>query len=325
MLDFLVIVVIMLFDYLTGSELSFSIFYLIPISLIAWLMGREIGVLMAIFGAVCWLVADLLATPAYAHPAIPYWNMLVRLGFFFIVTLALSALRTAQTRQEELGQFIVHDLRSPLSNVMIGLQALQELVDETGNTSQEKLVKMCLASCQRMLILINSLLDLARLESGQIPLQMEQTNVEELVETSLKQVSLWAAQNQVLLSSQLNTDTKTVYADPLVTGRVLVNLLSNAIKFSQSGSTVIVCVTLSDDNEVAVSVVDQGQGIPQEWTAKVFDKFAQVNDRKSGGGIGSGLGLAYCRQAVEAQGGHIWVKSAVNKGTTITFTLPRNA
>ena len=71
-LGFVLIVVVTLFDYLTGPELSFSIFYLIPISLIAWLVGRKVGILMSIFGAVCWLIADLLATQAYAHPAIPY-------------------------------------------------------------------------------------------------------------------------------------------------------------------------------------------------------------------------------------------------------------
>lgn len=319
------IVDVMLLDYLTGGEISFSIFYLIPISLIAWFVGRKAGIFMSVLGAILWLSADLLVGHAYSHPAIPYWNMLVRLGFFLIVTLTLSALRAAQARQEELGHFIVHDLRSPLSNVMIGLQTLQDIVGETGDAIQGELVDTCLVSCQRMLTLINSLLDLARLESGKMPLQLEQTQVDALIGSSLRQVSAWAAQDHIVLQSQLDADAGTVYADPSITERVLVNLLSNAIKFSPSGSTVLVRAALTGEDEVALSVVDQGRGIPQEWAARIFDKFAQVKARKAGGGVGSGLGLSFCRYAVEAQGGRIWMESAVEKGTTMTFTLPRHA
>lgn len=311
----------MLFDYLTGSEFSFSIFYLIPISLVAWFIDRETGVIMSILGAACWLTVDLLTHSAYSHPATPYWNMLVRLGFFLIVTVILSGLRVAQVRKEELREFIVHDLRSPLSNVMVGLQTLQEIANETGDTTQEELVKTCLTSCQRMLMLINALLDLARLESEQMPLQMEEIDVEELVESSLRQVWIWAGQKHILVKSQLDTGVKTVCADSELTGRVLVNLLSNAIKFSPVESTIMVNVTPTDNGKIAFSITDQGQGLPQEWRSRVFEKFAQAEARQSRGTFGSGIGLTFCRSAVEAQNGQIWIKSAINQGTVVTFTL----
>lgn len=98
-------------DYLTGPEIAFSIFYLLPISLTAWLAGKRVGIAMSAAGATTWLIADLLAGPVYAHSAIPYWNATVRLGFFLIVTHALSGLKASRERQEELSQFIVHDLR----------------------------------------------------------------------------------------------------------------------------------------------------------------------------------------------------------------------
>lgn len=322
---FALIGIVMLFDYLTGPEFSFSIFYLMPISLVAWVVDRKAGVLISIVGAVCWLIIDLITHPSYSHPAMPYWNMLVRLGFFLIITITLSGLRTAQIQKDELGEFIIHDLCSPLSNVMVGLQTLQEIAEESGNTIQKELVKTCLASCQPILLLINSLLDLAHLENEQSPLRMEETGVEELVETSLKQVRIWAGQKRILVQSQLNKDIKTVYTDPELTGRVLVNLLSNAIKFSEVESTVTVSVAPTDDNKVAFSVVDQGQGLPQEWVTKVFNKFTQAEVGQSRGSIGSGLGLTFCRRAVEAQGGQIWMKSALNKGTTVTFTVQRDS
>ena len=313
-------------DYLTGPEISFSIFYLLPISLTAWLVGKRAGIAMSVAGATSWLIADLLAGHIYSHPAIPYWNATVRLGFFLIVTHALSGLRASRERQEELNQFIVHDLRSPLGNVVTGLQILQEIASETMDATQKDLIQMCLVSCNRMLTLINSLLDLARLEGGQMPLQLSEVNVKELVESSLKQVTVWAGRNHVTLDCNLEAGVEMVYTDFGLAMRVLVNLLSNAIKFSRPESVVTVRVTPSDTAMPTFSVIDQGQGIPKKWASRVFDKFTQVEAHKTGGTvIGSGLGLTFCHQAVESLSGHIWLESKVDKGTTITFTLPTKA
>jgi signal transduction histidine kinase len=193
------------------------------------------------------------------------------------------------------------------------------------DADQKDVVDTCIMSCNWTLTLINSLLDLARLESGQMPLQLCEVNIENLIESSLKQVTVWAEQKRVTLTSYLNRGVETVYTDPEVAMRILVNLLSNAIKFSQSESVVAVYVAPSNANMVAFSVTDQGPGILKEWVDKVFDKFVQVKARKAGSAVGSGLGLTFCRLAVEAQGGRIWLDSEIDKGTTVTFTLPMSA
>ena len=321
-LGFVLIIVLSLFDYLTGPEFSFSIFYLIPVSMIAWLAGRRCGIVMSVTSAVLWFVADLLTGHSYSHPTIPYWNAAVRLGFFLIVTYAVAALRSAQERREELAHFIVHDLRAPLSNVMTGLQTLQEIGGDVQDETQKGPIVMCLISCRRMLTLINSLLDLAQLESGHMSLSQSDEKVEELVDTSLQQVSVWAERNHVTLESHLGVWVSTVYVDSMMTARVLVNLLSNAIKFSKPESVVTVRAVKVETNKIAFSVIDQGLGIPQAWTGKVFDRFVQVDTRKAVGSVGNGLGLTFCRLAVEAQGGRIWLESEEGKGTTVTFTLP---
>ena len=155
-----------------------------------------------------------------------------------------------------------------------------------------------------------------------MPLQPGMVSVKELVEQSLQQVLVWAGRNRVTLSFEPDANVETVYTDRAVTIRVLVNLLSNAIKFSSPGSVVTVRASPSDTNMAALSVTDQGRGIPKEWANKVFDKFVQVEAQRAGSTVGSGLGLNFCRLAVEAQGGHIWLQSETSKGTTITFTLP---
>jgi signal transduction histidine kinase len=309
-------------DYLTGSELSFSIFYLIPICLVAWSVGWWPGVLVSLVSIVSWFLADLLTGHTYSQPTIPYWNAAVRLGFFLIITAALSALRIARQRQEELSHFIVHDLRSPLSNVMTGLETLKDVAGEAMDATEQGLVELCLISCNRMLTLINSLLDLGRLESRQLPLHLSEIQVSDLVESSLQQVTVRATVSRVTLTSHLDADAPTVVADQELTTRVLVNLLSNAINFSPAESVVTVSAAPFDARMVAIRVTDQGPGIPKEWTSRVFDKFAQVEGHGASRAVGSGLGLTFCRLAVKAQGGRIWVESQVGKGSTFVIVLP---
>ena len=323
-LGLILVVLVGIVDYVTGTELAVSIFYVIPVSLAARAIDRKMGILISIASAAAGLAADLLAG-GFSAPAVSYWNAIMRLGLYLIVTYTLSALRSSEERREELSQFVVHDLRSPLSVVIMGLQSLQDSAAASMEATEADLIQMCQISCNRMLTLINSLLDLARLESGQMPLQLDVVSVKELVEGSLQQVSIWAKRNHITLKSELDANLEAVYADSAVTMRILVNLLSNAIKFSQPESAVTIRARPSDNGLGIFSVADQGRGIPQEWADKVFDKFAQVEAHRAGGVLGSGLGLTFCRQAIGVQGGRIWLESETGKGTTITFTLPTSA
>ena len=312
-------------DYVTGQEISFSIFYLLPISFGVWYGGRTAGLILSFAGAVIWLLADLLAGHEYVHILIPYWNAIMRLGFFLIVTYILMKLKSSRDRQEELSHFIVHDLRSPLSNVMTSLHLMKDVAGETVDAAQQELVEMSIISCNRMLSLINSLLDLASLESGYMPLKLREVNVRELTSSSFEQISVWSERNDVTLITEINEEAGNTYADPELTIRILVNLLGNAVKFSPPASKVTLRVVPAAGKKILFSIIDQGRGISPEWVGKVFDKFTQVEARKKGEVIGSGLGLTFCRLAVEAQGGLIWLESEVGKGTTISFELPASA
>jgi signal transduction histidine kinase len=320
---FSLIIIVGFFDYITGPEISFSIFYLIPISLVALIVGTREGILVSLFGAFVWLAADLLSGHHYSSPAIPYWNATVRFGFFLIVTFSLSTLTSAQKRREELVHFVVHDLRAPLANVISGLQGIQHFGAKTLDTTVGDFVRICLTSSNRMMTLIQSILDLTRFESGKMPLEQARIPLQELIESSLESVSVWAKMNRVTLTFQRDPATESIYADRAVTERIFVNLLSNAIKFSKPESTITVSVRPRRSDMVEFSVSDQGKGIAKEWADKVFDKFEQADISKSTGRSGTGLGLSFCRLAVEAQGGRIWLESEVNVGTTITFSLPR--
>lgn len=305
-------------DYFTEPDIL--ILYLIPIILVDWFAGEKPGVILAIASAIAWFAADVLSTTHDTTGVVPYWNLAVRSAIFLTVTYMLSGLLASRKRHEELMHFIIHDLRSPLTNVLTGLQTLRQMRNDKMDESEQEMLDMALVSSNRMLTLINSLLDLPRLEHRKMPVQTQEVSVEELVNSSLAIVALWASQNRVRIVYEADPDVHTVMADPDITVRVLVNLLSNALKYSPPDSTITVRVRASGEGVVTFSVTDEGPGIPPEWVEKVFDKYAQVEARKEG--ASTGLGLTFCQLAVEAQKGRIWIESEVGKGTTVLFTLP---
>lgn len=305
-------------DYFTDPDIL--ILYLIPIILIDWFAGEKPGVILAVASAIAWFAADVLSTAHDTVGVVPYWNLAVRSAIFLTVTYMLSGLLASRKRHEELMHFIIHDLRSPLTNVLTGLQTLRQMRDGRMDESEQEMLDMALISSNRMLTLINSLLDLPRLEHRKMPVQTQDVSVDELVNNSLAIVALWASQNRVRIVYEAEPEVNTVAADPDITMRVLVNLLSNALKYSPPDSTITVCARASGEGMVTFSVADQGPGIPPEWLEKVFDKYAQVEARKEG--ASTGLGLTFCQLAVEAQKGRIWIESEVGKGTTVLFSLP---
>ncbi len=168
-LGFFLLAVVWYFDYVTGSELATEVFYLIPIALIALFVGQQEGYLMSLLCAGAWFAADALTHAPYSNPLIPYWNLLVSLLSFLLFSHILSAVRNARDRQEELTHFIVHDLRSPLTNILGGLSALEDSTGSRLDGEERNLIEICQVACRRMLTLITSILDLARLESAKMP------------------------------------------------------------------------------------------------------------------------------------------------------------
>ena len=118
------------------------------------------------------------------------------------------------------------------------------------------------------------------------------------------------------------TSLPLAFADAGLSLRVLINLVSNAIKYTPSGGVVTVSASFAHSQRVVLAVTDHGPGVPREWAKRVFGKFEQVEARRSGAAIGTGLGLAFCKLAVVAQGGRIWIDSEPDVQTVVSFELP---
>jgi PAS domain S-box-containing protein len=218
----------------------------------------------------------------------------------------------------DLTSMIFHDLRSPLGNVISSLEVLRTSMSTEDETLQSVL-SIALRSSRRLSRLVESLLDLGQLEAGKAVLHMTSASLPSVVAEAVEEVHPVAEAKGHLLQFELARDLPPVEMDVDMIRRVIINLLENAVKYTRTGGRIGISAQRGDD-EVHVSVSDTGPGIAPRDQAVIFEKFARMHHE--GRPKGLGLGLAFCRLAVEAHGGRIWVDSEVGKGSTFHFTLP---
>jgi signal transduction histidine kinase len=187
-------------------------------------------------------------------------------------------------------------------------------------------MKIASESAERLVRLVNDILELERLESGKICLTKQNVNAGELLLRATEQMQVMA--NRSGINLEASSPNLEIYADSDRILQVLTNLLSNAIKFSDSGDTIWLSVqeepTVNGEKSSSIlfKIQDQGRGIPQDKIERIFERFHQVDASDSRKKGGTGLGLAICRSIVEQHGGRIWVQSKLDEGSCFYFTLP---
>ena len=210
---------------------------------------------------------------------------------------------------------IVHDLRTPLTALIVGIEMLE--MDGTLSGTQQEITAIAAGGGRTLLGMINDLLDVEKLESGSVQLQYDEVTATSLVTGAVAQVAFLADESHTTLLTDVADHLPTFSGDEKKLSRTLVNLIGNAIKFTGAG-TVTVSAHQDDPQTIRFAVRDTGQGIPAESFGRIFEKFGQLDSRR----VGTGLGLAFCKLAVEAHGGRIMVESALGKGSIFSFTIP---
>lgn len=252
---------------------------------------------------------------------------------------AYRDLQRAESMRESLTEMLVHDLRTPLTTLIGPLEMLQEEQFGALDELQKEVVSMSARSGHRLLALVNSLLDVGKMESGEMVLERVPVSAAQIVEEAVEQIAFIDTETQVPVQREVPDDLPAFPADADLLRRVLVNLIGNAMKFTPGDGSVTVKARLATAAEpdippalhdknpsqplILFSVSDTGEGIPESDLEKIFDKFGQVETRKQGRKMSTGLGLTFCRLAIEAHGGAIWVNSELGKGSTFSFALPR--
>jgi signal transduction histidine kinase len=213
-----------------------------------------------------------------------------------------------------------HELRTPLNAISGFSQVLRKQLLGEINDKQAEYLDDILSSARHLLSLIDDVLDLAKVEAGQIELEVMPFSLREALERGAVIVRERATRKDVRISVSSDPGVDVVMGDERRIRQVVFNLLSNAVKFAPAGSTVDVAATRVD-GVVRVSVSDSGPGIAPEDQARIFEEFQQAAAGREQH-EGTGLGLALSRRLVELHGGQIWVDSEVGRGSTFAFTLP---
>src|ERR1051326_8982179 len=224
-------------------------------------------------------------------------------------------LKELEAVRDSLSHMVVHDMRSPLAAILMSFELLEELIPPA-NVECSTLLSQGRANATRLAEMTSQVLDMSRLEAGQMPVNKTESNLVQTARDALNSLGLLAAKQRLRLDCG---EPIIAVFDHALCRRVIVNLLGNALKFTPPQGEVILGVS-SAEGMARVTIADNGPGIAPQYHQKIFEKFGQVDGEKKR--LGTGLGLTFCKLAVEAQGGAIGLESELGKGSTFWFTMP---
>jgi PAS domain S-box-containing protein len=221
--------------------------------------------------------------------------------------------------KDEFIGIVSHELRTPLTAIQMSLGLIKTGIYDKKPEKSRRMIEIALLDTNRLVNLVNDMLDLERLESGRAVLEKTVCKAADLIEQAIQGIHAIATKEQITLTFTPTDAEVWAARDPII--QTLTNLLSNAIKFSPPHSTIDVSTEIQTDF-VLFQVRDRGRGIPADKLELIFARFQQVDPSDSREKGGTGLGLAICRSIIERHGGKIWAESSLGIGSTFFFTLP---
>lgn len=242
---------------------------------------------------------------------------------YLVILQDLTQVRHLQTVRRDFISNISHELRTPLASLRAVIETLQDGALEDPPAARRFLARAAV-EIDLLTQMVEELLELSRIESGMVPLKMEQTAVADLLIEPIERLLPQAQRKNIDLEQHIAAGLPPVLADKERVQRVLTNLIHNAIKFTDPGGQISVNAYAKKKHpgELFFSVKDSGAGIPREDLPRIFERFYKSDRARTRGESGTGLGLAISRHIVQAHNGRIWVKSREGKGSTFFFTLP---
>ncbi|HEY1984212.1 MAG TPA: PAS domain S-box protein [Terracidiphilus sp.] len=232
----------------------------------------------------------------------------------------VSERRRLEKMKDEFISTVSHELRTPLTSLRASLGLISSGTLDRRPEKQRQMIEMAIGNCDRLVRLVNDILDFDRVENGRLPLNRVVVPAGDLLRRAADVAHSEAS--SVHVTFQVSAGTASVYADPDRALQVLNELVSNAIKFSPPNTVIRLSTQPAVEGEVCFIVQDQGRGIPTEKLEHIFKRFQQGDASDSRALGGTGLGLALCRSIIEQHGGRIWAESKPGEGSKFLFTLP---
>jgi signal transduction histidine kinase len=233
-----------------------------------------------------------------------------------------NRLMELETFKRELVSIVSRELRTPLLSISSALELfstgmLGELTDKGKNR-----LKHAQLEADRLIRLINDLLDIEKMDAGKFVLDFSEHRVSDLLETSASAAAQLAEAKSISLEIRNQDADQVIFVDRDRLCQVFINLLSNAIKYSPENGSIVITAEKPEDGQIKFSIIDQGRGIPEELRQRIFDRFVQVEKADATERGGTGLGLAICKAIVDQHGGEIGVDSQMGVGSTFWFRIP---
>lgn len=244
--------------------------------------------------------------------------------YFGVVTLMqdITKLKEIDQIKSEFVSTVSHEFRTPLTSISMGTDLLLENTLGDINADQREILQVIKEDQVRLKELVDELLDLSKIQSGRIKMDMEVFSIKDMIENTVKSFNLQLKEKNIKLDLEITNRNNNVIGDMSKIALVFRNLISNAIRYTPTdGSGILTLGCKFRNNKMLAYVKDNGVGIPEEYQKKIFEKFIQVKDEKHEATGGVGLGLAISKEIINAHGGDIWVTSKQGEGTTFYFTL----
>jgi PAS domain S-box-containing protein len=257
---------------------------------------------------------------------IPHFDAHQQVKGFFALTSDISDRKAIERMKDEFIAVVSHELRTPLTSMHSALKILATGRLGTLSSEGQQMLEIADENTERLVRLVNNVLDLQRIESGEVRMEKQVVPAADLMTQAIEAMQPMAQQQDITLCA-VPTQIQ-IWADADYMIQALTNLLSNAIKYSYSGGTVWLTVErqktpkTAHRGEILFQVHDEGQGIPADKLERIFERFHQVDSSDSRKKGGTGLGLAICRKIIEQHDGRIWAESTLGQGSTFFFTLP---
>ncbi len=241
-----------------------------------------------------------------------------------VVTLMqdITKLREVDQMKSDFVSTVSHEFRTPLTSISMSVELLLDKTPGDINDDQQQLLEAIREDGERLKNLVSDLLDLSRLESGKVQMDIGSYSIKEIVDYAVKPFLKQAKDKNTSIEVNVKETLSRAKADFNKVSWVVTNLVSNALRYTPTdGTGKIEIIAKETANKILVSVTDNGRGIPEDDQSKIFDKFIQAKDENGETSGGTGLGLAISKEIINAHGGDIWVKSKIGEGTTFYFTL----
>ncbi len=234
----------------------------------------------------------------------------------------ITAEIAAENIKSEFIAAISHELRTPLTSIQNSVSNILAGVTGKVNDKTRDYLDRMQIDCHRFTELINDLLDIAKLEAGNLPVMLRIMSVESLVQDTVQEFKTIAEKSSIALECEIEPNICPVYCDAKRIRQVLSNLLRNAIHHTPPGGKVRVCIH-DRGSDIVTEVADTGMGIAPDMQKQLFTKFYQIAREAGAGSKGNGLGLAICKGVIAVHGGSVWVESAIGQGSQFFFSLPK--